>query len=199
MLKNKLKEGRVFLAGISFLLAGLAMAIAFPDGLNEVNKQPNFIGVVELAEKIKNRESFTLIDLRDSASFESFHIPGAQNLTFQNFDPGLLNGVTIYYSGDDLRARRLWDSLENEERAKTFILYGGIHDWYDRLQYPTLPFGDHITQPELLKRVHDLCQFYGGYAEFEPDSTLLNYYQINLSSAKWPKASREGVLVRKGC
>ncbi len=193
------KYRNLMLARMAFVLAGLALAIASPDGLNGVNKQPNFIGVIELAEKIKNREEFLLVDLRDSIAFEAFHIPKAKNIPFDDFDYGSLNESVVIYSGDDLHTRRIWDSLPTALRGKTSILYGGIRDWYDYLQYPTLPFGKYVSDKQLFKRVHDLCEYYGGYADFAADSTILEYYKVDLTSVKWPKVKVGGKLVRKGC
>lgn len=199
MRRNKWSINNLLLAGFAFILAGIAVAIATPDGFNGVNKQPNFIGVVELAEKIKNQEEFTLIDLRDSASYVEFHIPRAKNHTYQSYDLKTIKGTTVFYSGDDLLARRVWDSLPDSLKEESLILFGGVRDWYDHLLYPTLPFGDHVSNEKLFKQVHDLCQFYGGYADFKADSSLLDYYKVNLSTVKWPKPKVGGKLVRKGC
>ncbi|WP_436515905.1 rhodanese-like domain-containing protein [Ekhidna sp. To15] len=199
MQRSKGNINNLLLAGFAFILAGIAVAIATPDGLNGVNKQPNFIGVVELAEKIKNQEKFSLIDLRDSASYAEFHIPKAKNNSLQSLDLKTIKEPTIFYSGDDLLDRRIWDLLPDSLRTKSHILYGGIRDWYDHLLYPTLPFGDHVNDEKLFKQVHDLCQFYGGYADFKADSLLLDYYRIDLSNSKWPKVKSVSKLVRKGC
>ena len=162
-------QGKLVFAGVLFILAGLALAIDSPEGLNGVNRQPNFMGVLELAEKIKNREEVLIVDLRDSASFNQFHIPTAKNVPLDFLDFGSIEEGMIFCSGDDLLTRRLWDSLPDTLRDHSIILYGGVRDWYDRLLYPTLPYGDTVDEPELLKRIHSLCEFYGGFADFEAD------------------------------
>ncbi|MEO9484445.1 MAG: rhodanese-like domain-containing protein [Ekhidna sp.] len=199
MRESSTKNDKLVLASLSFVLAGLALAIASPNGLNGANRQPNFMGVIELAEKIKNRENLLLIDLRDAQKFEEMRIPTAKNIPFDSLDLGELKGTTIFYSGDDLLSRKLWDSLPDSLRDQTIILYGGMRDWYDRMLYPTLPFGDQVSDSSLLKHLHELCEFYGGFADFEPDSSLLNYYQLDLSTAKWPKIRMGNKLMRKGC
>lgn len=190
---------KLALLGIGIILVTLMVALTFPDGYKEVNKQPNFIGVVELAEKIRSREDFTLIDLRDTASYEEFHLPTAQLIPLEEFSLKSQVGKVICYSGDDLLARRLWDSLSKSERERTFILYGGVRDWFDYLLYPTLPYGEAVSDPVLLNRIHKLCEFYSGFADFEKDPALMDYYNLDLTRAPWPKVQRSGSLVRKGC
>ncbi|WP_424963984.1 rhodanese-like domain-containing protein [Ekhidna sp.] len=190
---------RLALIGFGIVLAGLVMALAFPEGLNGVNRQPQFIGVVELAEKIKNREMLDIVDLRDARSYEEFHIPTASNVPLDEFNPNLITKQTIVYSGDDLLVRRLWDTLPDSLRDHTVIVHGGVHDWFDRVLYPTLPFGDGVTNKSLVNKVHELCQFYGGFADFENDAGLIEYYEKDLTKASWPKVYRTGGLIRKGC
>lgn len=198
-MSQKSTNKRLALTGFGIVLAGLVVALAFPDGYNDVNKQPRFIGVLELAEKIRNREKTNIIDLRDAESFEEFRIPTAKNVPFDEFDPASIFEQIIIYSGNDLLSRRLWDELPDSLRDQTVIVYGGVGDWYDRVLYPTLPFGDQVKNKPLVDQIHNLCQFYGGFADFENDATLIEYYEMDLSKAPWPKAQRTGSLIRKGC
>ena len=198
-MRSKIDFPRPLLTILGLVLASLIMALAYPEGLNRVKRQPQFIGVVELAEKIKNRESFTLIDLRDSAEYHEFRIPSAIHVPLGEISAAHLEAPVIFYSGDDLLTRRLWDSLPDSLRDQTVIVYGGVRDWYSHLLYPTLPFGEVGGDSVLLERVHELCEFYGGYAEFEEDPSLMDYYKKDLSRVKWPAPSRSGALARKGC
>ncbi len=181
------------------LMACLIMSLAFPEGFNRVNRQPNFIGVVELAQMIKNRESMLLVDLRDREAYEAFHIPSATHIPFNEVNGDLFEQPMIFYSGDDLLARKLWDSLPDSLRDRTTIVYGGVRHWYDHVLYPTLPFGKGLADSVLLDQIHELCEFYGGFAEFERDNTLLNYYKQDLKKVTWPRVQIGGKLMRKGC
>ncbi|MCB0839694.1 MAG: rhodanese-like domain-containing protein [Bacteroidetes bacterium] len=184
------------LAGIALLLALLA-----PNGWNNVNQSPRFIDVVSLAGKIKNREKLQIIDLRTEEEYSEFHIPSAINIPLEEWGQSSPqnNQTLIFYSGDDWLARQLWNSLTDSLKEKSFILYGGVHDWYDKLLYPTLPLNAKEEDLELSEKVHELCKFYGGFAEFVDDSLLMNYYQMNLKEAGWPEPDRVVGLVRKGC
>lgn len=191
------KKAGLVLVGV--ILAGLIVGMTFPEGFQRVNRQPNFVHVLQLAERIKNREDFVLVDLRDSTAYASFHLPGAKHLPLEDLDPSAIRPGTVFYSGEDVLARRLWDQLPDTLRDEVYILYGGVTDWYDHILYPTLPFGTYVTNAELVDRIDRLSRFYGGYAEFKADKELLNYYQINLHEVHWPKVQPKGQLVRKGC
>lgn len=189
---------RVLLVIVGVVMASLIMSLAFPEGFNRANRQPNFIGVVELAQKIRNRESMVLVDLRDQEAYDEFHIPSATQIPLDEVKGYLFEQPVIFYSGDDLLARQLWDNLPDSLRDRTTIVYGGVRHWYDRVLYPTLPFGKGVTDSDLLDQIHDLSEFYGGFADFE-ESALLDYYKKDLTKVGWPKVQVGGSLMRKGC
>ncbi|MEQ8412811.1 MAG: hypothetical protein RIB71_00045 [Imperialibacter sp.] len=191
------------LAAAAFLLAvaSLIASLAFPNGPKSVSQAPRFVSVLTLAEQIKNREPLVLIDLRELDLYEEFHLPTAVNMSLNEIQTnGLETGVTyVFYSADDLLTRHLWISLPPETKRRSSILYGGVHDWYDRLLYPTLPLVAHGDDSVITEKVNALTRFYGGQAEFEKDSCGLAYYSRDLNKAAWPVVKRVGKLARKGC
>jgi hypothetical protein len=191
------------LAAAAFLLAtaSLVVAPAFPNGPKSVSQAPRFVSVLSLAEQIKNREPLVLIDLRAPDLYDEFHLPTAVSMSLNEIqEKGLPEGKTyVFYSGDDLLTRHLWISLPPEAKRRSSILYGGVHDWYDRLLYPTLPLVAHGDDSVMTEKVNALTRFYGGQAEFEKDSSGLAYYSKDLSKAAWPVVKRVGKLARKGC
>ncbi|WP_339815763.1 rhodanese-like domain-containing protein [uncultured Imperialibacter sp.] len=191
------------LAAMAFLLAvaSLVVALAFPNGPKSVSQEPRFVSVVTLAERIKNREPLVLIDLREPDLFEEFHLPTAVNMSLNEIqETGLAEGTTyVFYSGDDLLTRHLWISLPPAIKKQSSILYGGVHDWYNHLLYPTLPLEIRGEDSLMAEKVEALTRFYGGQAEFEKDSTGLAYYTKDMGKASWPVVKRVGKLMRKGC
>ena len=191
------------LAGIALSLACIILLLTLlaPKGWKNTNSSPQFIDVVTLAEKIKNRENLRLIDLRSEEDFKEFHLPTAANIPLKDW---LLvdewrNEPLVVYSGNDWLARQMWNVIPDTIRENTFILYGGAHDWYDKLLYPTLPIQPEKKDSLLAEKVHKLCNFYGGFAEFEENEALMEYYRKNLKEVKWPKPKRTVGLIRKGC
>ncbi|WP_416866680.1 MAG: rhodanese-like domain-containing protein [Imperialibacter sp.] len=191
------------LAAMALLLAvaSLIVALAFPNGPKSVSQEPRFVSVLSLAEQIKNREPLVLIDLREPDLYEEFHLPTAVNMSLNEIQTnGLEPGVTyVFYSADDLLTRHLWISLPPGIKKRSSILYGGVHDWYDRLLYPTLPLVASGEDSVVAEKVNALTRFYGGQAEFENDSTGLAYYTKDMGKASWPVVKRVGKLMRKGC
>jgi len=191
------------LATIAFILAffGLLFSFVSPDGMKNVNKKPKYISVVSLAEMVKNREDIQIIDLREKELFDEFHIPTAEHIPLESLlnEPSILGDTLVFYSGDDLLSRQLWIRLPNSLKERSYIVYGGIHDWYERLLYPELPAKTGPQDSAIFQEVHDLSLFYGGQAEFVEEQDALEYYRQDLKEAEWPKPHRENGLVRKGC
>ncbi|MEQ8807924.1 MAG: rhodanese-like domain-containing protein [Imperialibacter sp.] len=191
------------LAAAAFLLAvaSLIASLAFPNGPKSVSHAPRFVSVLTLAEQIKNREPLVLIDLREPDLYEEFHLPTAVSMSLHEIqEAGLADGVTyVFYSADDLLTRHLWILLPPAIKKRSSILYGGVHDWYNHLLYPTLPLEIHGEDSVMAEKVEALTRFYGGQAEFEKDSMGLAYYRKDLGKASWPVVKRVGKLMRKGC
>ena len=189
------------LAVIAFGLAVLAMVLSliYPYGLKEVNQPPNFIDVLTLAQTIKDREPVLLIDLRDKKKFGEFHLPTAINLSVNDAVSKIKGSSTpvVFYSGDDERSKQLWSLLPDPLKAKSKVLYGGVHDWYDRILYPSLP--PKKIKGKLVKKIIELNNFYGGKVKFVGDSTILNYYEQDFSQKLWPAVYRSKKLFREGC
>lgn len=200
MKKFSLNQKLAVLA-LTLAFLGLVSSFVSPDGVKNVNQKPNYISVVELAKMIQNREELQLFDLRTKELFDEFHIPTARHfpldslLNQEKFDDGLL----VFYSGDDVLSRRMWQHLPGSDRGHSFIVYGGIHDWYDHLLYPELPRKIEAMDSSIFRNVHDLSLFYGGQAEFVEEQEVMDYYRRDLREVSWPKSQRENALERKGC
>lgn len=192
------------LALLAFTLAFLAMIASFiiPDGLYSIKQKPSYIPVLDLAEKIMNREKLHLIDLRSEEEYLKFHIPTAQNRAFEEYlsNTTKYKDTIVFYSGDDTLTRQLWNVLPDTLKPKIKILYGGVHDWYERLLYPKLPGTFSTKDSVTMERIKKLNKFYGGRMEFVEDHDLLHYYHKDMTKVLWanPKRTHHG-LVRKGC
>lgn len=189
------------LVGVALLFSILAMISSFvaPDGMNSVNEKPDFVSVIELANKIKNRESFRLIDLRNKDKFEEFHLPTAENISINSVLDMDFFGLVIFYSGDDNLSRELWEDMSDDLKSDSQILFGGVHDWYEKLLYPEVPIKASREYQQLVDEINELSSFYGGQSELVQDEEILKYYRIDFNKAYWPKSHRENGLVRKGC
>lgn len=188
------------LLGVGGIIALLTLAVAVvkPAGGHDL---PHFKCVICLAEQIKNRNPLQLIDLRSDSLYQSFHLPSAVSNPYESFDHSTLSEerTLIFYSGDDLISRRFWVDLPDSVKERSFILYGGIRDWYERLLFPKLPLNPQVSDTGMVNRVKQLSEFYSGQPEFTNDFTLLDYYYKDLKNAPWPKYNRVGSMIRRGC
>jgi rhodanese-related sulfurtransferase len=99
---------------------------------------------IEPAELYKtlydNRLKLTLLDVRNEADYNLFHIRGAQNVAVSDLKariPGMLahpvaNGVTVVVSNDEATATQAWKVLTAESVPNVYILGGGINGWIDK-------------------------------------------------------------------
>ena len=99
---------------------------------------------IEPAELYKtlydNRLKLTLLDVRDEADYNLFHIRGAQHVPLSELSariPEMLahtasNGVTVLVSNDEATATQAWKVLTAESVPNVYILGGGVNGWIDK-------------------------------------------------------------------
>ncbi len=186
---------------LAISLAALLLGFVSPNGINKANEAPNYISVVSLAQKIKDREPINLIDLRSKKMYDQFHIPTAEHLPLSDLldRSEFPEGQLVFYSGDDPLSRHLWSELPDAIKLRSLIVYGGVYDWYERLLYPELPMKVDQKDSVVYRQVHDLSLFYGGQAEFVEEKDVMDYYLQDFSKASWPRYYRQNGLMRKGC
>ncbi len=197
----KNRSTNVLLATIAFVLALFGMLFSFtnPPGVYDVNINPRFMSVVDLAEKIKRRTGLQVIDLREDELFEQFHIPTAKNIPWKKLDlfTAFPVGQLVFYS-DALPSQRIWSRLPDSLKDRSAILYGGIHDWYDHLLYPSLPAKAPERDSVIYHQVQGLSLFFGGQPQFSEGESM-EYYHRDLGTITHSSKKGRRKLVRKGC
>jgi len=192
---------KLAVVGITLAVVSLVTGLLFPNGMNGANQPPRFISVMDLAWQIKERKPIELIDIRSPELYNEFHLPTAKNVPLQNFEVQDIDesDLFIFYSGDDLLVRQLWISLPESVRSKSYLVYGGVRDWFDHILYPSLPLQVHDRDSMMVEQIDELCRFYGGQVEFNGSIKSLDYYYQDVNSSPWPVVQRAGKLVRRGC
>lgn len=198
MLKNFTLNKKLAILVILVAMLAMSLSVISPNGLNAVNERPNFISVLDLAERIKKRDKINLLDLRSQVKYDSFHLPSAE--FFQDKKQlAKHSNQYVFYSDDYKSSMKLWSSLTNETKEKSYILYGGVHDWYENLLYPEIPIHISDKDSELTSRIIMLNKFYGGRIEMSEKHHLLDYYYLDMKKVKTHASTHGGSLVRKGC
>lgn len=100
-----------------------------------------------LMEKIKNHESFFIIDVREPEFFQAAHILDSQNFPLSGMNSSVSqferNGNYIFV--DDTTSPSILELIRNifpeNDIRKAFYLEGGFSDWKNQ-GYPTISDGD---------------------------------------------------------
>jgi len=95
----------------------------------------------ELVDLIQNEGiNLTLLDVRDEADFNLFHLIDSKRVTSEEVLDGLLalriltapqNTVTVLISNDETGATEAWKLLVAQNVPNLYILEGGINNWLD--------------------------------------------------------------------
>lgn len=169
------------LAAFAFFVSLLAMitSLILPYRTEEKeNSYVEFISVLDLAQDIRHKADFSLIDLRPVSDFEKFNIPSSINLTLSE----LLEYETpessfiVLYSNDDTQSEQAYFMLKGLGKTQNFVLKGGVNDWYDYILYPKLPKTIPDSSEVLVKEIKALSSFFGGRIEFIDSAGSLEYY-----------------------
>ena len=106
--------------------------------LDELNERRVQIDPAELLDLIYNRNvRLKILDLRDEAEFNLFHITGSERVT-----PALLRDpewvrslpprtVIVAVSNGETRAAEAWKLLAAQKVLNIYLLEGGINHWLD--------------------------------------------------------------------
>lgn len=185
------------LACSAFILSAMAMLASVNDFGRYLPEHE--ITVLELARSIINRDELLVIDVRDKDSYQEFHIPTASNIPVSELphsDIPTLDPIVVY-SGDDSLAYQAYSIISGKRMTGVVVLRGGVHDWYERILYPKIPYELAEQNRELANEIREISEFFGGRTERTSETKYLEYYH-NSEIEKAPK-KRDAPLIRMGC
>jgi rhodanese-related sulfurtransferase len=155
------------LASIAFILALLAAFIGSPSQqdmeLNTIaamiENEQDHITPLDLAERLIAGERIRLIDLRDSSSYHTAHVAGAERMDLSHLLNGgvMRNERIVLYSEGGTHASQGWTLLKMKRFDSVVTLLGGFHAWKETVLSPKLQKGD----PELPRRSM-ISRYFGG-------------------------------------
>ena len=115
--------------------------------LNEVKEDLQFIHPDQVADLLVQKDpSLQLIDVRSSAEFEKFSLPGAINIPIEN----LLSEDYVDYVNQDVRLNVFYSNGSNEANEawmitrqlgykNNYVLQGGLNYWVSTIMNPEKP------------------------------------------------------------
>ena len=130
-----------------------------------VDREDDHVTSVELARWIKDRkENLRIVDIRDSAEFKDYHIPGAERIDL----PDLVkthfgkNETIVLYSGGGAHAAQGWVFLRALGYTQVYFLRGGLAEWLDDVMSPTISASLSDSAKEEFKKVAEISRYFGG-------------------------------------
>lgn len=115
--------------------------------LNEVKQELQFIHPDQVADMLIQKDpSLQLIDVRSSAEFEKFSLPGAINIPLQD----LLSDdyeyyvnqevkLNVFYSNGSNAANEAWMITRQLGYKNNYVLQGGLNYWVETIMNPEKP------------------------------------------------------------
>jgi rhodanese-related sulfurtransferase len=95
------------------------------------------VSAQELKERLGEKDSFHLIDVREAHEFEAGHIPGAEHLCKGILERDIefrvpdLNSEIVLYCGGGYRSALSADNLQKMGYTRVSSLAGGWRNWLD--------------------------------------------------------------------
>lgn len=131
----------------------------------DVQTEADHVTAVELARWIRDRKpNLRIIDIRDSAEFEEYHVPQAERLPIEavvnaKFTPG---ETIVLYSGGGAHAAQAWVLLRARGDKNVFFLRGGIAEWLDEVMNARIPVNASDEQRAEADSIAALSRYFGG-------------------------------------
>jgi rhodanese-related sulfurtransferase len=155
----RLSTNRVLAAFAGVLAVGALVA-------GDVRRiEPDQVSAVDVATWIRDRDpNLRIIDLRDSASFEFFHIPTAERIPAAAIAKASFprDAKIVLYDVDALPLDA-WSALK-QRGAQVYVLTDGLGAWVNDIMNPRLPPDATSTQRQEYERKKELAEYFGGQA-----------------------------------
>jgi rhodanese-related sulfurtransferase len=132
---------------------------------NTVDREDDHVAAVELARWIKDgHQNLRIVDLRDSAEFEDYHIPGAERISLADLSrtPFKKDETIVLYSDGAAHAAQGWVFLRALGFTRVYFLRGGLYEWLDEVMNPTVsPTANDSVRGEF-RKVAEISRYFGG-------------------------------------
>lgn len=151
--------------GASAALTGASSDGSFAQLAHDIDTGRDHISAVEAAEFVMHGKSgLQIFDLRSSAEFEEFHLPGAVNTTVADLMKETLahNMTIVLYSAGGAHAAQAWTLLRLKGYRDVFFLREGVYEWTATVLEPQLPVDPTSAELTTFERAKVLSRFFGG-------------------------------------
>lgn len=197
------------LAGLALMLGFLAVFAGSPshttvsfdvsDLARIIEREDDHISTARLASLLMDSSvhAFRIIDVRDSASYHTYHIPRAEQFALTalmktRFSP---RETLVLYSEGGIHASQGWFLLKARGLRNVFTLRGGLRLWRDEVLYPVIAPSTPKAERDSLE---NLARFFGGTVMQDHDGRQ-NSIPPDHSHKQPVRFERERERTRDGC
>ena len=130
-----------------------------------IENEDDHVTAVELAEWIKSqRPDLRVIDVRDSAAFDAYHIPRAERIALSDVvsTPFSRDETIVLYSDGGAHAAQAWVFLRATGHKRVYFLRGGLDEWTADVMNPTLATSASDSARESFEKIAEISKYFGG-------------------------------------
>jgi rhodanese-related sulfurtransferase len=160
------------------------------------------VNVDELADWIIiGKYDYRLVDLRDTEKYNSYNIPGSENIPVREIlDSDLMrNEKIVLYSDKETVAAQSWFILKADNFKNVYILEGGLKYWEDHVLFPKLPAEPTKEQLALFEKKKEVSKFFGGQPQFGGEEEIKRETPKLKAPPKVPVTKKRKKKSREGC
>ena len=148
---------------IAALILG-ALAAASGTARPEPNAAPS-VTALELARWIRNdKVGLRVFDVRDTAAFETFAIPGAEHLSVERVErmEWPAGQTVVLYAEDEATVAEAARMVRRASESNVLILRGGVAEWVRTIASPMLPRKPSPDQAAASREIAEMSRWFGG-------------------------------------
>ncbi|MBI3112348.1 MAG: hypothetical protein HYZ01_12345 [Ignavibacteriales bacterium] len=142
---------------------GHRVTIDLKDLARTIESEGDHVEADQLAERIMLKSRMRVIDLRDSISFASYHIPTAQLLSMEELleERSPKEEMLVLYSEGGIHAAQAWMLLKAKGLANVYTLKGGLNAWKEDILFPVLSETASPEERVLFAKRKALSEYFG--------------------------------------
>jgi rhodanese-related sulfurtransferase len=130
-----------------------------------IENEDDHVTAVELAQWIKSqRPDLRVIDVRDSAAFEEYHIPRAERIALDDLVTTSFSRdeTLVLYSEGGAHAAQGWVLLRAMGYKRVYFLRGGLDEWLADIMNPTLAASASDSARASFTKLSEISKYFGG-------------------------------------
>lgn len=166
-------------------------------------EEENIIAPEFLADWIiQAKLDFRLIDLRIPEKYNTYNIPGSENVpVYEILNVDLSrNEKFLLYSDDEKLSAQAWFLLKADDYKNVYLLKGGMEGWKTNVLFPSLISGATPEQIQAFEKMKEVSKYFEGQPQIgNSKNAMKNETPILKSPPKIDIIIKKKKRSREGC